>query len=160
VTAASRHEATREIARGIAETFKGRGVHVDFEEMDDVRSLDGYDGVVIGSAVYAGRWLKEAKAFVKDHAAELAPRRVWLFSSGPIGQPPVPIEEAPDAAKMLAISGAEEHHTFAGRLTREGLSVPERAIVRALHVEEGDFRDWTEIEAWAERIAEDLARVA
>jgi hypothetical protein len=27
----------------------------------DTKSLDGYDAVILGSAVYMGRWLKEAR---------------------------------------------------------------------------------------------------
>jgi menaquinone-dependent protoporphyrinogen oxidase len=160
VTAASKHEATSEIAGVITEALGTRGIHAELMPIDGVPSLDGYDAVIVGSAVYAGRWMKVAKEFVKDHAAELATRRVWLFSSGPVGEPLMPIEEAPDAAKMVALSNAIEHHTFSGRLVRDGLSVPERAMVRAFHAQEGDFRDWDEIEAWAEAIARDLSRVA
>jgi menaquinone-dependent protoporphyrinogen oxidase len=37
---------------------------VDCVEPGGVRGIDGYDVVDIGSAVYIGRWLKPAKAFV------------------------------------------------------------------------------------------------
>jgi menaquinone-dependent protoporphyrinogen oxidase len=43
---------------------------------------------------------------------------------------------------------------FAGKLVRRQLSFPERAIVSALRVPEGDFRDWTEIHQWAAGIAD------
>jgi menaquinone-dependent protoporphyrinogen oxidase len=43
---------------------------------------------------------------------------------------------------------------FAGKLVRKRLSFPERAIVAALHVPEGDFRDWIEIGQWAAGIAD------
>jgi menaquinone-dependent protoporphyrinogen oxidase len=42
---------------------------------------------------------------------------------------------------------------FTGKLIRKQLSFPERAIVSALHVPEGDFRDWAEIRHWATEIA-------
>jgi menaquinone-dependent protoporphyrinogen IX oxidase len=38
----------------------------------------------------------------------------------------------------------------------DGYDFPERAIVAALRVPEGDFRDWTEIRHWAAGIAEAL----
>jgi len=55
---------------------------------------------------------------------------------------------------MLAAAGAREHRIFAGKLVRKQLSFPERAIVSALRVPEGDFRDWTEIRQWAAGIAD------
>jgi menaquinone-dependent protoporphyrinogen oxidase len=41
-------------------------------------------------------------------------------------------------------------------VVRKQLSFPERAIVLALHVPEGDFRDWTEVRQWAAGIASAL----
>jgi menaquinone-dependent protoporphyrinogen oxidase len=79
---------------------------------------------------------------------------VWLFSSGPVGDPPKPEEDPVDVADLLAATGAREHRIFAGKLVRKQLSFPEREIVSALRVPEGDFRDWTEIRQWAAGIAD------
>lgn len=49
-----------------------------------------------------------------------------------------------------------EHRVFAGKLEKKNLSFPERAILIAFRGMEGDFRDWTEIKAWASRIADSL----
>jgi menaquinone-dependent protoporphyrinogen oxidase len=78
---------------------------------------------------------------------------VWLFSSGPVGDPPKPEEDPVDVAELLAQTNAREHRVFAGKLVRRQLSFPERAITTALRVPEGDFRDWTEIRRWAAEIA-------
>ena len=45
---------------------------------------------------------------------------------------------------------------FAGRLVRGRLRFPERAVVLALRVPDGDFRDWSEISRWAAGIADTL----
>jgi menaquinone-dependent protoporphyrinogen oxidase len=103
--------------------------------------------------VYAGHWLKPARELVERHSAALADRLVWLFSSGPVGDPPKPEEDPVDVADLLAATGAREHRIFAGKLVRKQLSFPERAIVSALRVPEGDFRDWTQIRQWAAGIA-------
>jgi hypothetical protein len=58
-----------------------------------------------------------------------------------------------DVADVLAATGAREHRVLAGKLVRKHLSFPERAIVPALRVPEGDFRDWAEIRRWAAGIA-------
>jgi menaquinone-dependent protoporphyrinogen IX oxidase len=64
VTAASRHDATREIAETIADGLRRRGVDAEARPLDEVVSLDGFDAVVLGSAIYMGRWLKTAREFV------------------------------------------------------------------------------------------------
>jgi hypothetical protein len=103
--------------------------------------------------VYAGHWLKPAKQLVDRCGGALSARLVWLFSSGPIGDPPKPDEDPADVAEILAATGAREHRLFAGKLIRQQLSFPEKAIVSALRVPEGDFRDWPEITGWAAGIA-------
>jgi menaquinone-dependent protoporphyrinogen oxidase len=75
----------------------------------------------------------------------VADRSVWMFSSGPIGDPPKPADDAVDVAAAVAASGALEHRVFAGRLSTEKLSFAERAMVRVIRSEVGDFRDWDEI---------------
>jgi menaquinone-dependent protoporphyrinogen oxidase len=66
-------------------------------------------------------------------------------------RPPKPEEDPVDVADLLAAPEAREHRVVAGKLVRKQLSFPERAIVAALRVPEGDFRDWTEIRTWAGR---------
>jgi menaquinone-dependent protoporphyrinogen oxidase len=156
VVYASRHQATAEIADVIASEISGSAIDVTIASVDDVESLDGYDGVVLGSAVYMGRWQKSALAFVDRFAEELKVRPVWLFSSGPIGDPPVPEGDPPDPLEVQARVGAIEHHMFAGRIEKDRLSGKEHLIVRALHVPEGDYRDWDDIRDWAVRIGADL----
>jgi len=41
---------------------------------------------------------------------------------------------------------------FAGKLDKRQLGFGERAIVVALRVPEGDFRNWAEIKGWASEI--------
>jgi menaquinone-dependent protoporphyrinogen oxidase len=154
VTAASKYGATAEIAAAIAEELDKHGLEATVLPPEQVRGVNGYNAVVVGSAVYAGHWLKPARELVERHADALAGRPVWLFSSGPVSDPPKPQEDPVDVADLLAATGAREHRVFAGKLVRKQLSFPERAIVSALRVPEGDFRDWTEIHQWAAGIAE------
>ena len=86
----------------------------------------------------------------------LAGKPVWLFSSGPVGDPPRPEEDPVDIADVLAATKAREHRVFAGRLDKRRLGFGERAIVVALRVREGDFRNWAEIQGWASQIADSL----
>jgi menaquinone-dependent protoporphyrinogen oxidase len=156
VTAASKYGATAEIAREIGDALRDRGLEPTVLAPEQVEEVDGYDAVVLGSAVYAGHWLKPARELVERQAGGLAGRPVWLFSSGPVGDPPKPEEDPVDVTELVAATGAREHRVFAGKLVRKQLSFPERAIVSALRVPEGDFRDWTEIRQWAAAIADTM----
>ena len=149
ITAATKHGATGEIAQVIGDTLRERGLDPTVLEPEQVDGVDGYDAVVLGSAVYAGHWLKPARELVARCGDALAARPVWLFSSGPVGDPPKPEEDPVDVAEVVAATGAREHRVFAGKLVRKQLAFPERAIVSALRVPDGDFRDWPEITGWA-----------
>jgi menaquinone-dependent protoporphyrinogen oxidase len=113
--------------------------------------------VLVGSAVYAGRWLEPAREYVAAHAAALRERNVWLFSSGPIGEPPFPPDEPHDVHALGRLVGARGHRVFPGRLDKEVLGFGERAMVTAMRAPLGDFRDWAAVREWAEEIAATLA---
>jgi menaquinone-dependent protoporphyrinogen oxidase len=115
--------------------------------------------VVLGSAVYAGRWLEPAREYAARHADVLRTRPVWLFSSGPIGEPPFPPDEAYDVTALRTLTGAEGHRTFPGRLDKERLSFGECAMATAMRAPVGDFRDWNAVRRWGEEIAGRLAGV-
>ena len=153
---ASKHGATQEIAERIRATLEASALAVDLRAPEGVETLAGYDAVVLGSAVYVGRWLGPAKAFAERHRAALLERPVWLFSSGPIGHPPLPAGEPADAASLREATGARGHQLFAGRLDKHALSLGEKVVVAGVRAPEGDFRPWDEVEAWAATIASTL----
>jgi menaquinone-dependent protoporphyrinogen oxidase len=153
VTTASKHGSTHEIGDAIAASLESTGIEAYAQRADDVTSLDGVDAVILGSGVYAGRWLEPAKAFVSRFERELQTRPIWLFSSGPLGDPPVPAGDPVDVADLVAASGARGHRVFAGRLNKDNLGFGERTIVKMVHAPFGDFRDWADIRSWALEIA-------
>jgi menaquinone-dependent protoporphyrinogen oxidase len=158
VASATRHGATGEIAEAIASTLTARGVNAELRRVEDVADVNGYDAVVLGSAVYIGKWLEPARQFAEDHAAELAMRSTWLFSSGPLGEPP-----RPDAAHAVQIDDLIEctqacgHQLFDGRLDPYQISFLELTVTKAVRAKAGDFRDWDAIRGWANSIADALA---
>ena len=156
VTAASRHGATDEIAAAIGAALTQRGLSVTVLPPEQVRTLDPFDAVILGSGVYVGRWLEPARAFAASHRGGLADRPVWLFSSGPIGDPPKPDEDPTDIGMILASTGARGHRVFPGRLDRRRLGFGEKLVASAVRAPEGDYRPWPEIDAWADAIAGEL----
>jgi menaquinone-dependent protoporphyrinogen oxidase len=157
VAAASRHGATAEIGETIGGVLRQRGLEVHVMRAEDVHDLVGYDAAVLGSAVYVGKWLAPARDLVERRADELSTMPVWLFSSGPIGDPlrPEP-EEAVAVDGFVSAVRARAHRLFGGKLDKRKLGFGEKAVVVAFRAPEGDFRDWDEIRAWAEEIATDL----
>jgi menaquinone-dependent protoporphyrinogen oxidase len=152
VTAASRHGSTAEIAAVIATVLRAAEIDVEVIAPESVDTVVGYDAVVLGSAVYAGHWLEPARAFVRRHHAELLELPVFLFSSGPIGDPPHPTQDPLDADELDAATNAVDHQLFAGKVTRSQLSFFERLVTTVVHAD-GDFRPWDDIADWAKEIA-------
>jgi menaquinone-dependent protoporphyrinogen oxidase len=155
VTVASKHGATFEIAEVISDALSLRGLDSVTMSVEDA-TLDGFDAVIIGSAVYAGRWRTTATNFVHHHEQRLRAMPVWLFSSGPIGDPPRPAEAPADVADLVSASGARDHRVFAGMLDKRQLGFAERAVVAVLHTPISDFREFSQVRAWADDIAEAL----
>lgn len=156
VSAASRHGATAEIAQAIGSALTAAGMDVDIRRPEDVTAVAPYDGVVLGSGIYAGRWLEPIKRLIDREMGVLAYKPVWLFSSGPVGEPLKPDEEPADVARLREATHAVDHRVFPGRLDRAQLGLAEKAIVSVVHASEGDFRTWEPVAAWAANIARTL----
>lgn len=157
VTAASRHGATQAISHEIARQLGAAGITATVVEPEEVDTLEDVDAIVLGSAVYRGRWLPEARNLAARLEGHLDDRAVWLFSSGPVGEPPRPQGEVVDAVKAGRLTHARGHRVFAGRLDVAALSRGERLGARRLHATDGDYRDWYEIRCWATEIADQVA---
>jgi len=156
ICAASKYGATSEIAQAVADVLAGRGCEVTVLPPQEVGAVEEFDAVVLGSAVYMGRWMKPARELAERSAAALAARPVWLFSSGPVGEPPKPADNPVDVTEILQSTKARDHQIFTGKLVKKHLSFPDRAMASAIRAAEGDFRNWAEIREWAAGIADIL----
>jgi menaquinone-dependent protoporphyrinogen oxidase len=147
VTVASRHNATLEIGEVVADTIREHGIECDLIVPEDVTSVAEYDVVIVGSAIYTGRWLPEARELVERLTAELQTKTVWLFSS------------AETHERMIA-SGAVAHRHFSGRLDLNVLNFAERAIIAAARGKQGDRRDMDAVREWARSIVAHVQQTA
>jgi menaquinone-dependent protoporphyrinogen oxidase len=162
VAYSSKRGSTAEIAETLAATLRREGFGVCLEPAEEVRSLESYDAVVLGSAVYMKRWRGEAKHFLKKHRKALRQMPFWVFSSGPVGDPandnPDWIEP-PKLAEKVEELGGRGHVVFGGRVPLEPRGMMEKAMAEGISEQFRDRRDWDEIRAWAQQIAHQLAPV-
>lgn len=151
---ASKHGATAEIAAIVAEVLRDEGHDVTISPADPSLDPEGFDTVVLGSAVYAASWRDEALGFARRHAPVLSRTRVWLFSSGPLGDTAAPIHGEPrQLAELHDLLRPEGHVVFGGLFDPGRFGFVERSVVRAFKARPGDYRDWDRIRDWAAGIA-------
>jgi len=166
VAYASMMGSTKGIAEFIGEKLRARGAPTDVREVSSVENVGDYDAFVIGSAVYNHHWPKEAKEFVSRNRSILAGRPVWVFSSGPTGR-----SETDKKGRYLRETNApkerdevrewinpRDHRIFFGAFFADRLTGAMRLFAGAIPKDEqGDFRNWGEIEAWTNGIASALS---
>lgn len=144
VAYASKHGSTREVAERIASVLGGRGLTVDVTSAAGVRGpLDGYDLVVLGGALYSGRWHSGARRFLRKHR-ELAGIDTAVFGMGPRQD----LEESWQAARTQLDRALRKQAWFhpCAKAVFGGVDPPKRS-------EHRDLRDWDAIASWAESLA-------
>jgi menaquinone-dependent protoporphyrinogen oxidase len=148
----SKRGGTAEIAAWIAAALRAEGVEGDLVAAGSVSDVARYDAVVVGGALYAMRWHRDARQFVRRNRDVLSERPVWLFSSGPLDRSAEerdipPVRSVARAARRISARG---HVTFGGRLTSD----PGGRIATAMAKQSaGDYRNREQVEAWAREIA-------
>jgi menaquinone-dependent protoporphyrinogen oxidase len=170
VAYATKHGSTKGIAERIAARLRAAGLEAEVLPVGEVADVKAYDAVVLGSALYMFHWLAEAKSFAGRNRQDLAARPLWLFSSGPFG--PEPLDK--EGRDKLTVSGPKEldelraslrprdHRVFWGAWDRRNKPIGfwERMVnlmpAGRAGMPDADFRDWPNIEAWADGIAAEL----
>lgn len=148
----SKMGGTKGIAETVGEELRVRGLEVEVRSAGDRVDVDPYDAVVVGGALYAMRWHKDARGFVKRNAAVLRTKPVWLFSDGPLDDSAAQREIPPvkGVQKLMDRVGARGHATFGGRLPADARGFPASAMAKE-HA--GDWRDMDQIRTWADQVA-------
>lgn len=147
----TKHGSTREVADAVAATLRGHGLQVETLPAADVDDLDPYAGVVVGGAIYMGRWHLDAMRFLERHRAALAGLPVAVFGMGPRTM------EAHDVAGsraqlVKALDKVPEVEPvaiviFGGAVDPRMLRFPLNRMPAA------DARDWKAIRAWSDEVA-------
>lgn len=162
VNYASKYGATKEIARTIGDVLRQAGLQVEFNPVNGIRDLTPYTAVILGSAVYVGKWQRAAVDFLRMYEKDLAERPVWLFSSGPTGEGD-PLElmrgvRLPAALQpVIDCIQPRDITVFHGHINPDKINFIEKWAIKSFVKKPfGDFRDWNAITAWAASIAKTL----
>lgn len=156
LTYATRFGSTQEVAETIAATLRAVGLVVDLQPMQEVKSLDRYNVVVLGAAIYNAKWNVVAHQFVSQYQDALAQLPVAIFTLGPLS--------ASEAAKRNSRRQLDNELTkypwlkpvaveiFAGKYdpSKPGMGFFDRFVPAR------DLRNWDAIRAWANTLPAQL----
>lgn len=162
VTYASKYGATKEIAEKIGDVLGQASLQADVFPVDGILDITPYEAMILGSAIYIGKWQKEAVEFLRVNEKVLANRPVWIFSSGPTGEgDPVELVEGLRVPVALQPVVDRIHPrdlvVFHGFINPDKINFIEKWSIKSLVKKPfGDFRNWDAIIAWATSIAESL----
>jgi menaquinone-dependent protoporphyrinogen oxidase len=151
VAYATKHGSTREVAEAIATDLEAEGLDPVAAPAKTVKSLDGFEAVVLGGALYTGRWHKDARGFLHRHRDALAQLPLSVFAMGPQDLEPEHVAESrAQLARALAAVHELEPRSVA---IFGGVVDPKRLPFPLNRMPAVDARDWDAIHAWARDVA-------
>jgi menaquinone-dependent protoporphyrinogen oxidase len=163
VAYATRAGSTAEVADAIGKKLAAGGAMVDVKPVKKVQSIDGYQSVVLGSAIRFGNPLPEMTDFVYTHKDELRKVPAAYFIVCFI------LRENTEENRKTANAYLDPLRTevtpvdvglFAGKMDYSKLSSWETFIVKYIvKAPEGDLRDWKQINDWATNLLPKLQNI-
>lgn len=147
----SKHGSTAETADAIAGMLRERGLEVDVSEAARVRSIAGYDSVIVAGSLYTGRWHVDSRGFINRFSRELEHKRVAIFAMGPKTSDREAIASARQqldlGLRRLPPVHADPVAVFGGVIRPERLRFPFSRLPAS------DARDWDAIRDFAAAVA-------
>ncbi len=151
----SKRRGTAGLATMIGDALAQAGFTSVVAPAREVGDLAGFDAVIVAGALYANRWHRHARRFVRRHATALRGLPVWLVSSGPLDDSAARQDIAPtkQVARLIERVGARGHVTFGGYLAPDVKGFPASALAKN---KSGDWRDPEQVGRWVAMIAPEL----
>jgi menaquinone-dependent protoporphyrinogen oxidase len=136
----SRQGSTRDVAEAVGATLREQGREVDVEPAGKVKEIGRYEGVVLGGALYRGRWHRGARRLLKRQRGRLSTMPVAVFAMGPRRNEEVAFERSRLQLERALAKAPEVEPTST-------------AVFGGVDREKGiDLRDWEAIRAWAQKV--------
>jgi menaquinone-dependent protoporphyrinogen oxidase len=148
------------VAEILALTLRKHGLVVDMLPAWKVRTLAGYNAVVLGAPLMMFRLHKDARLFLARHRESLLERPVAIFALGPT-HAPYDEKEWQDSRAQLDKELADfpwltpvAIELFGGKFDPTKLRFP--ISLFAGQIPATDIRDWDAIREWARHLAQTL----
>ena len=153
VAYASTYGSTQEVAEVIAATLRECSLTVDIQPARKVRTLAGYNGVVLGAPLYMFHWHKDALSFLSRHRGAVQKVPVAVFALGPFHDEEKEWTEVrgeldKELAKLPWFSPVA-HQVFGGKFDPANLRFPMNLVPAMKKMPASDIRNWTAIRTWA-----------
>ena len=161
----TKHDSTTEIATRVGERLTAAGFDTDVLHANLGIEVTKYDALVIGSPMYAARWLPEPALLLITNRERITNIPIALFSVGMIDvKHPGKLREEHDAWVEKAFNqenmllNVVSTATFTGAYSRRNLPFYLRIIDAILRVTpNGDYRQWDEVESWGDEVASTIS---
>ena len=159
VAYASKNGSTAEIAEAIGRELRLMGLDEHVLPVEQVEDVVPYDAVILGSAVYAWSWEKDAIKFAQENAEVLRKKPVWLFSSGPLDWSAAEGDVRPvrSARKVASIVAARAHITIGGKLPADTKGFLAKQATK--EASPGDFSEYNKIRLWTDEVRKAVMRL-
>ena len=148
---ASRKGSTREVAEAIADRLEADGLRTVVQPASDRVDVSAFDAVVVGGALYMGRWHRDARRFLHRHRQVLGTVPVAVFAMGP-GTMDDHAVAGSLAQLERALASVREISPVAVAVFG-GVIDPARLQFPFNRMPPSDARDWDAISAWADELA-------
>lgn len=156
ITYASKAGSTAETAARMGEMLAGQNAQVDVLPVEKAGDLSAYQAVVLGSAIRMGQLLPEVVKFVEANQAVLQQKSFNVFFLCMTLEKDTPENRQTVSAYLepvRALVKPASEGMFAGVMEPKKLSLLERMMMKAMKTPVGDFRNWEQINAWAQSLA-------
>ncbi len=167
VTYATKYGSTQGVAEAIAQELQTMGHAVDLVPSRDVKSLDGYRAVVLGSPLYIGNILGDASRFLSRFKNQIGHRPIAFFVLGPLEK------NAKDLANVQVQLDSLLNNKFSwfkpvvveiftGAMDIEKFRFPDSLLKLIPAAKDNelfrtyDGRDWDAIRAWTDNVSKAL----
>ena len=158
VAFASKHGSTQDVATEVAGRLSARGIVAYTCPAADVSTLEGFDGVVLGSALYAGRLHADGRDFLRRFRGQLGTQPFAVFALGPRT---LAEDDVAGSRRQLAAALAKEPSLApVATAVFGGVFDPAQHRFPLNRMPASDVRDWPEIRAWADEVAGRISTLA
>ena len=150
---ATKYGITKAIAEEIQDVLTENGIESDLINVMEVGKINAYDAVILGSPVYMGKMLAEAREFCQHYRPYLMDTWLAIFVDGISVCTP----GAKDTSSLIAAIDEMYEYVrpamktgFSGAFSPDKLSEADAQIAGMVRPPVGDFREHEELRNWAQ----------